>query len=80
MDAQGSYGEECDDANRVDGDGCSLVCSIEDSHTCVGTPSVCTPRCGNGELDTFGTHQEVCDDGNDVSGDGCSSCVIDSLY
>ncbi|MFH0859452.1 MAG: DUF4215 domain-containing protein, partial [Patescibacteria group bacterium] len=50
-------GEQCDDGNIVDGDGCSSVCTIE-------TPS---PFCGDGNTDLG----EDCDDGNIVDGDGC---------
>lgn len=35
-------GEECDDGNTVDGDGCSSTCTIETSWECSGEPSVCT--------------------------------------
>lgn len=41
-------GEECDDGNFVNGDGCSTVCQIE--------PIVC----GNSKVETG----EECDDGN----------------
>jgi cysteine-rich repeat protein len=50
-------GEECDDGNRVSGDGCSSNCQIELS------------ICGNGTIEG----DEECDDGNKMSGDGCSS-------
>jgi cysteine-rich repeat protein len=60
-------GEQCDDSNTKDGDGCSATCQIEcppiPGQTCIGLP-----RCGNGVL----TSNEACDDGNTVSGDGCS--------
>ena len=38
-------GEECDDGNTNDGDGCSSTCQVEDGFTCVDGPflSVCTP-------------------------------------
>ncbi len=52
-------GEECDDGNNEDGDGCSSTCTIE----------VPEPYCGDGNLD----QGEECDDGNIVNGDGCSS-------
>lgn len=56
-------GEQCDDGNRVNGDGCSCTCKIE------------VPVCGNGRLETG----ESCDDGNTKSGDGCSStCSVES--
>jgi len=86
-------GEECDDGNNVDGDGCSANCTIE-------------PFCGDGNLDPGeecddGNNVdgdgcdanctiepfcgdgnldpgEYCDDGNNIDGDGCSSiCEIE---
>ena len=59
-------GEECDDSNNVDGDGCSATCKIE-------TPPA--PVCGDGNLDSG----EECDDSNNVDGDGCSAtCKIET--
>ncbi len=56
-------GEECDDGNLLDGDGCSSTCLREDV------------PCGNGVLDPG----EECDDGNRRSGDGCSPyCQLES--
>jgi cysteine-rich repeat protein len=85
-------GEECDDGNNVDGDGCSAECTIE-------------PFCGDGNLDPGeecddGNNEdgdgcsanctvepfcgdgnvdpgEECDDGNNVDGDGCSAICED---
>jgi cysteine-rich repeat protein len=54
-------GEQCDDGNNVDGDGCSANCTTE-------TPPP-QPRCGDGNMDAG----EQCDDGNNVDGDGCSA-------
>jgi cysteine-rich repeat protein len=54
-------GEECDDGNNVDGDGCSATCCVE----YVPPP----PCCGDGNLDAG----EECDDGNTIDGDGCSA-------
>ncbi|MDZ4724562.1 MAG: myxococcus cysteine-rich repeat containing protein [Leptospira sp.] len=34
--------QPCDDGNTNSGDGCSNVCTVEGSYTCVGSPSVCT--------------------------------------
>jgi cysteine-rich repeat protein len=48
--------EQCDDGNKVNGDGCDSYCQNEGA------------VCGNGKLE-FG---EECDDGNTVAGDGCS--------
>ena len=58
-------GEECDDGNNADGDGCSAICTIEED---------VVPTCGDGTLDVG----EECDDGNNVNGDGCSAiCTIE---
>ena len=56
-------GEQCDDGNTVDGDGCSSTCTIE-------APPV-GPVCGDGEIGPG----EECDDGalNGTAGDDCSS-------
>ncbi|MCP4246278.1 MAG: DUF4215 domain-containing protein, partial [bacterium] len=50
-------GEECDDGNNTDGDGCSVECLIEPE-----------PFCGDGCLDP----DEEGDDGNNADGDGGS--------
>jgi len=56
-------GEQCDDGNLLDCDGCSPECQLE-----------VPPVCGNGVLDSC----EECDDGNVVEADGCSpSCTIE---
>ena len=34
-------GEECDDGNTNDGDGCSATCTVENAASCSGEPSVC---------------------------------------
>ncbi|MBL0692269.1 lamin tail domain-containing protein [Comamonas sp. JC664] len=58
-------GEQCDDGNRVNGDGCENDCTL--------TPTGPGGLCGNGRLDG----DEVCDDGNTVDGDGCESdCTL----
>lgn len=65
-------GEECDDGNKVDGDGCSANCTLELGYTCVG--SVCESYCGNGRIGG----DEECDDGNLGDYDGCSSdCKVE---
>ena len=51
-------GEECDDNNNRNGDGCSSTCRLEGG-----------PFCGDGILDPG----EECDDGNNLNGDGCAS-------
>jgi cysteine-rich repeat protein len=61
-------GEQCDDGNLVNGDGCSSTCTIE-------TPPPPPPVCGNGILEPG----EQCDDGNLINGDGCScTCTIET--
>ncbi len=59
-------GEECDDGNQSNGDGCSSTCQDEDS---LPPPPVPVSGCGNGIIET----SEKCDDGNTFNGDGCSS-------
>ncbi|CAE7944477.1 unnamed protein product [Symbiodinium sp. KB8] len=81
-------GEECDDGNLIDGDGCSRHCSIEAGFTCPtqGWPSVlltpCVPICGDG----LRVGDEVvgsllltdCDYNNTEPGDGCSpTCEVE---
>jgi cysteine-rich repeat protein len=58
-------GEQCDDGNLVNTDGCSFLCEEE--------------ICGDGVLNNLFTGEE-CDDGNHASGDGCSStCELEPL-
>ena len=52
-------GEQCDDGNTANGDGCSALCTIE----------IPNPVCGNNIVEP----PETCDDGNTINGDGCSS-------
>ena len=54
--------EECDDGNRLDGDGCSAICRWE--------PQVPPANCGNGVLDPG----EECDDG--TNGGGYGNCAV----
>jgi cysteine-rich repeat protein len=41
-------GEQCDDSNLVDGDGCSSSCQTETGFSCTGEPSSCTFFGGDG--------------------------------
>lgn len=52
-------GEQCDDGNILDGDGCDSLCSFE----------TISSVCGNNVVEAG----EQCDDGNLESNDGCSS-------
>ncbi len=55
-------GEECDDGNATDGDGCDVSCFVEECFTCTGEPSSCSPDVGAG-----------CDDGDPCTeNDQCS--------
>jgi cysteine-rich repeat protein len=38
-------GEECDDGNRLNGDGCNIACEIEPCYACAGQPSACSSIC-----------------------------------
>ncbi len=60
-------GEECDDGNNVDGDGCSASCTNESNGG--------DTWCGDGIVN----NEEQCDDGNSVNGDGCDMyCLNES--
>ena len=59
-------GEQCDDGNKVDGDGCSANCTIEQSG----------PTCGDG----IKNGSEECDDGNTVDTDAChNNCTLPAV-
>lgn len=63
--------EQCDDGNRVGGDGCDPRCNVVSAfYDCDGgSPTRCTLKCGNGTKQGA----EQCDDGNANNGDGCRS-------
>jgi len=63
-------GEECDDGNTGNGDGCNTSCKLE----VVLAPAA--PECGNGVIEA----PEQCDDGNLLNLDGCSSvCELEEI-
>jgi len=73
-------GEECDDGNTDDGDGCSKVCQVESGYTCPNVGMKCRPivSCGDGAINQA---TEQCDDGNAVPNDGCSAtCQIEPNF
>jgi len=87
-----AVGEECDDGNMLNGDGCSSTCKVEicgngvvdaseecdDGNTadCDGCSSCELDACGDGRL--CASQNEDCDDGGTVGGDGCTSyCRIE---
>lgn len=56
-------GEQCDDGNMINGDGCANNCMFEN------------PLCGNGIINSG----EQCDDGNSINGDGCNMyCLLEN--
>jgi len=59
-DGRVQAGEQCDDGNTVDGDGCQSTCQPTPTDSLV---------CGDGKVQ----QGEACDDGNRVDGDGCQS-------
>jgi len=65
--------EECDDGNKLNFDGCSSDCKVEDGYICHDDEnrlSTCNRTvCGNGVVEG----SEQCDDGNSNDGDGCDS-------
>jgi cysteine-rich repeat protein len=70
-------GEECDDGNGSDDDGCSRGCAVETGFTCAGAPARCEAICGDGAI----VGAEACDDSNTAAGDGCSSaCAVEPGY
>ena len=84
-------GEQCDDGNVADSDGCSAGCLLEDGFTCFDVVSSvpqdappsytrCEPRgCGDGLIRS--SEGEECDDWNLASGDGCSaSCEFEAGF
>lgn len=56
-DGQTQNGEQCDDGNAVNDDGCTNTCKLA--------------VCGDGILQTAAG--EICDDGNNTPGDGCGA-------
>lgn len=58
-------GEQCDDGNSRNGDGCNNVCQWERRY-----------ECGNNRIES----NETCDDWNNRNGDGCSSvCKLEDI-
>ena len=86
-------GEECDDGNNVDGDGCSADCTVEGfcgdgvldpGEECDDGNNVdgdgCSANCTVEGFCGDGVLDpgEECDDGNNVDGDGCSAnCTVE---
>ena len=76
-DAVRVVGEQCDDGNVLNGDGCNSSCQVEWGYSSCGVdaPASCGTVCGDG----IKVSTELCDDGNNINGDGCSaSCGIET--
>ncbi|XP_072015800.1 pappalysin-1-like [Amphiura filiformis] len=56
-------GEECDDGNVMDGDGCNTVCLVETHFKCSGKPSLCYKFIDDGICESFERHLSVEDCG-----------------
>ena len=69
--------EQCDDGNKVGGDGCSANCLVvEQGYACPTPGAECESAaiCGDGAL----VGGETCDDGNTAAGDGCTeTCQLE---
>jgi len=87
-----NVGEQCDDGNNDDNDGCSATCEIEECGDGIEQTSEecddgntknndgCSATCQD-EVCGDGIKQtsEECDDGNNTSGDGCSAiCELET--
>ncbi len=84
-DGSMSVFEECDDGNGMDGDGCSVQCSVETGFTCIGAPSVCThAACGDGTFATKTDYQVSSSPVSialaDISGDRVTDLVVLNMY
>jgi cysteine-rich repeat protein len=72
-------GEDCDDENEEDGDGCDGACAFESGWSCsTDEPTECEPRCGDGRLVGAELEAGGCDDANGDTGDGCDDdCEVE---
>lgn len=65
------YGQQCDDKNKADNDGCSSLCQIESGWSCAANfcQKIVNNFCGDGITEG----KEECDDGFPLKGgDGCN--------
>ncbi|KAM6165289.1 pappalysin-2 [Erethizon dorsatum] len=58
-----SLGEECDDGDLLDADGCSRACKLEEGFNCVGEPSLCYRYGGDGICEPFEKETSIVDCG-----------------
>ena len=82
-DGRLAFGEDCDDGNDTDDDGCSNACVVAEGYDCPEAGRKCelVEWCGDGRQ----TGGEQCDDGATggvaVGGDGCSAqCSLEADY
>ena len=61
-------GEECDDGNMDDDDGCSHFCRIEPCYSCTGEPSTCSMLPDGSDCND----QEFCNGTDSCSGGACT--------
>ncbi|XP_029474617.1 pappalysin-2 [Rhinatrema bivittatum] len=58
-----ALGEECDDGNLLDWDGCSKKCAKEKGFNCIGEPSLCYVHDGDGVCESFERESSTMDCG-----------------
>ncbi|XP_061239267.1 pappalysin-2 [Bos javanicus] len=58
-----NLGEECDDGDLLNGDGCSRACELEEGFNCVGEPSLCYIHEGDGICEPFEKETSIVDCG-----------------
>ncbi|KAB0376892.1 hypothetical protein FD755_011336, partial [Muntiacus reevesi] len=58
-----NLGEECDDGDLLNGDGCSRACKLEEGFNCVGEPSLCYIYEGDGICEPFERETSIVDCG-----------------
>ncbi len=73
-DGELNAGEQCDDGNRADGDGCNMACQLECGDGMLQTGEICDPGIAAGETGACPTD---CDDSDPctidvMTGTGCS--------
>lgn len=88
-------GEDCDDGNLNNADGCSNVCRVASCgngarlapEECDDGNAVANDACSNncrnprcGDGLIHGARGELCDDGNLINGDGCSAACTTETY
>ncbi len=75
-DSRLDFGEYCDDGNKTDTDGCTLLCQVTPGYTCPSAGQACSliEWCGDGKLNL--ARGEQCDDGSKC--DNNAACTTDT--